>query len=73
VLYFLALIASTYKRFKDNAYERERERDQRETVLKAVSLCIRARSWAVLPVVAPSDALEDASGWMVALDARADV
>ena len=43
------------------------------SVLKAVSLCIRARSWAVLPVVAPSDALEDASGWMVALDARADV
>jgi len=28
VLYFLALIASTYKRFKDNAYEREIKREE---------------------------------------------
>ena len=42
-------------------------------ILKAVSLCIRARSWAALPSVAPSDALEDASGWMAAGDARADL
>ena len=42
-------------------------------ILKAVSLCIRSRSWAVLPCVAPSDALEDASGWLVAADARADL
>ena len=42
-------------------------------ILKAVSLCIRSRSWAALPCVAPTDALEDASGWLVAADARADL
>jgi hypothetical protein len=42
-------------------------------ILKAVSLCIRSRSWAALPCVAPADALEDASGWLAAADARADL
>jgi len=42
-------------------------------IMKAVSLCLRSRSWAVLPSVAPADALEDASGWLLAADARLDL
>ena len=42
-------------------------------VLKAVSLCIRARSWNSLPGVGGAEVLEDASGWMATLDARADL
>ena len=43
------------------------------SVLKATSLCLRARSWAVLPQVDASEALEDASSWLATADARADV
>ena len=43
------------------------------SVLKAVSLCIRARSWASLPVVPGVEALEDASGWLASVDVRADL
>ena len=43
------------------------------SVLKATSLCLRARSWAVLPQVAASEALEDASSWLATADARADI
>ena len=42
-------------------------------VLKAVSLCLRARSWGSLPGVGGAEVLEDASGWMATLDARADL
>ena len=42
-------------------------------VLKAVSLCIRARSWSSVPGVVGTEVLEDASGWMTTLDAHADL
>ena len=58
------------------------DRDERDAVLdlhgamiqaaaiKATSLCLRARSWAVLPRPDPAGSLEDASGRMIGLRAR---
>ncbi len=43
------------------------------SILKAASLCIRARSWAALPFVSSIDELEDAAAWMTAADARANL
>ena len=39
-------------------------------VIKATSLCLRARSWAVLPRADPAGSLEDAAGRLVGLRAR---
>ena len=43
------------------------------SILKAASLCLRARSWATLPFVSAIDELEDAAAWMTASDARANL
>lgn len=42
-------------------------------VLRAVSLCLRARSWGAVPLGPRVDVVEDASGWLGAADARADL
>ena len=42
-------------------------------VLRAVSLCLRARSWSAVPVGPRVEAVEDASGWLGVADARADI
>jgi hypothetical protein len=58
------------------------ERDERDAVMdlhgamiqaaviKATSLCLRARSWAVLPPVAAAGSLEDAAGRVIGLRTR---
>ena len=39
-------------------------------VLKATSLCLRARSWTQMPSTEPAASLDDAHGGMLALGAR---
>ena len=42
-------------------------------VLRAVSLCLRARSWGSTPAGPRVEAVEDAAGWLGVVDYRADL
>ena len=42
-------------------------------ILKATSLCLRARAWSALPKVSAVPSLEDHTGWLAEAGARADI
>ena len=43
------------------------------SILKATSLCLRARAWSALPKASAVPSLEDHTGWLAEAGARADV